>query len=929
LRHNFYFPFIILFATLYSSCLVSQNTTVNPNTSRQAYAEKIYLQFSNTVFATSETLWFKAIVTNSINKPSKLSGVLYVDLIDFDENIVDTKILKLENGLSDGFFDLSESLPSGRYLVRAYTTWNRNFGQDFIFKQYIDVLALEDFNKEDIIRNITLTETDENQIKLAASIFPQGIKVNYNKDLKVYIQSEGLLDSIEVKRKNEQYILDCTLPNDLVTVNLKVKLEDTKLKNRKRKTESTYSKTIALNKDFLDLQFFPESGKLIAGFENKLAYKSINYKGLGVVVNGDIVDETDSIIRSFGTNNLGMGFTFFTPKKDKQYYGKLMSNTGVAYKYPLPQVEPEGYILSLGETKDYMSLNIKSNIVNTDSLYVKVRSRGVLIQNHAFILKDGTHEALVKKSELPHGIVSVTLYKNDAAPICERLFFNYNEANILNISATTNKQVYGQRDRTALNVSVLDIDKDPVEANFSALILDKGKMSATRKSQSNILSYFLLNSELKGFIENPNYYFDSNNALRKRDLEALMLTQGWRDYVYDDTKTNLDFEFKPETDLFVSGQVGALFNENKPPKKPVNLSMITKPSLGMYTAETDSLGAFAFSMNNSFADEHKVLIQSTSKKGNPKNYNIILDAPLAPPKVNYKTNETVVLADTIYKAFMEESIEHYKTNNDFKTTSETVALDAVELTGYNVTPEREKVFKLHGPPDIVIENEDLVEEEEDWMSGLYDLLFFKFRDDIFMETIPLPAGGTFEKAHVYGTDLTLFYIDGEVVLGRDYLLLPILPVKNIKSVEILRRPNGTFMNHLMEAFPRMSPEQRQRLAASYIGVVSIYTYGSNGIAALSSTKGIFQGTVSGFSAKREFYAPKYDDLQDEDWDVPDLRSVMHWKPSVQTDNRGMGKVEFYNGDNKGDMLVVIEAITPDGKLGYYETTYTVEKKLDN
>jgi hypothetical protein len=347
----------------------------------------------------------------------------------------------------------------------------------------------------------------------------------------------------------------------------------------------------------------------------------------------------------------------------------------------------------------------------------------------------------------------------------------------------------------------------------------------------------------------------------------------------------------------------------------------------MYTAETDSLGQFTFSLNNLFADELNVLIQSNTKKGKPRNFNIILDDPLTPPKVDYKPQEAITLADTIYNAFIEESIIQYETNNDFKTSSETVALDAVELTGYNVTPEREKIFKLHGPPDIVIENEDLVEEEEDWMSGLYDLLFFKFRDDIFMETVTY-SGRTFEKAYVYGTDLTLFYIDGEVVLGRDYLLLPSLPVENIKSVEILRRPDGTFMNHLMEAFPRMSPEQRQLLAASYIGVVSIYTYGGNGIGSLSTPKGIFQGTVSGFSAKREFYAPKYDKLQDEDWNIPDVRSVVHWQPIIQTDKSGLGQIEFYNGDNTGDMLVIVEAITPDGKIGYFETTYKVEEKLE-
>ncbi len=941
-RKKFYLVLILLL-TVTTGFAQSKVTETKTSLSRTSYAEKIYLQLNNTIFKTGETIWFKAIVTNATNKASKLSGVLYIDLIDFDKNIIKTKTLKLENGLSDGFFDLSNSLPSGRYLIRAYTTWNRNFGQDFIFKKHITVLDFEDFNKKEIIRNISLTETGGNQIKLSANIFPEGLKDDYKKDLKVYIQSEGILDSIEVKRKNKQYVLNYNLPQDLISVKLKVQLEDTKLKNRKRKKGSTYFKTVALDKDFVDLQFFPESGQMIDGLTSKVAYKAINYKGLGEKISGYLVDETDSIIRPFKTNDLGMGFTYFKPNKSKTYYGKIISKEGVAYKYPLPKVKSEGYLLSTGETRDYMSLTVKSNIQNTKSLYVEVRSRGVLIHNHAFMLENGMHEALIKKALIPNGIINITLFNSDDIPICERLSFNFNEEKILNIKAKTGRKSYSQRDKTALNVSVSNFDKTPIEANFSALVLDKDRLDPTQKSQPNMLSYFLLNSELKGFIENPNYYFNPNNELRKRDIEALMLTQGWRKYVYDKNDTNTDFDFKPETDKLLTGRVRSVFNKDKIPKKSVHVTMITKPSFGTQTQVTDSLGKFTFSLNNYFADKLDILIQSMNKKGVPKNYSIILDAPITSPKVDYKTKETVALADTIYRTFIEENIVQHETNKSFKISSETVALDEVELTGYNLTPEREKILKLHGTPDVVIENETLEKEEEGWMSGLYALLLAKFPDDIafksvkYMEDligIPPDTLGmgferawTFEAAHVVNSDFTLVYIDGEVVSGLDYEFLPYLPVRSVKSVEILRRPKGRFVEYLKEAYPRLNPFERDRAAnMSNIAVLSIYTYGSNGISALTPTKGIYKGRASGYSETREFYTPKYDNLEEMDWNTSDIRSTIHWTPSVQTNKRGSSKVEFYNGDNTGDMLVVVEAITPDGKIGYFETTYTVEEE---
>lgn len=98
--------FFLLTMSFFMTVCFSQSkvTDVNSKISRSSYAEKIYLQLSNTVFTTTEIIWFKAIVTNTLNQPSKISGVLYVELIDFDENIIDTKTLKLENGLSEGFF---------------------------------------------------------------------------------------------------------------------------------------------------------------------------------------------------------------------------------------------------------------------------------------------------------------------------------------------------------------------------------------------------------------------------------------------------------------------------------------------------------------------------------------------------------------------------------------------------------------------------------------------------------------------------------------------------------------------------------------------------------------------------------------------------------------------------------------------------------
>ena len=77
------------------------------------------------VYTTDKTIWFKSVVTSASDHTlTKLSGVLYVELIGPDEKIIEKKLIKLENGIGDGFFDLNQSYSEGLYLIRAYTEWN-------------------------------------------------------------------------------------------------------------------------------------------------------------------------------------------------------------------------------------------------------------------------------------------------------------------------------------------------------------------------------------------------------------------------------------------------------------------------------------------------------------------------------------------------------------------------------------------------------------------------------------------------------------------------------------------------------------------------------------------------------------------------------------------------------------------------------------
>ena len=60
-----------------------------------------------------------------------------------------------------------------------------------------------------------------------------------------------------------------------------------------------------------------------------------------------------------------------------------------------------------------------------------------------------------------------------------------------------------------------------VDASLSLLVINKDQLGKIQSTRQNILSYFLLSSELRGEIENPGYYFNGNQD-KLDDLDALM-----------------------------------------------------------------------------------------------------------------------------------------------------------------------------------------------------------------------------------------------------------------------------------------------------------------------------------------------------------------------------------------------------------------------
>ena len=74
---------------------------------------------------------------------------------------------------------------------------------------------------------------------------------------------------------------------------------------------------------------------------------------------------------------------------------------------------------------------------------------------------------------------------------------------------------------------------------------------------------------------------------------------------------------------------------------------------------------------------------------------------------------------------------------------------------------------------------------------------------------------------------------------------------------------------------------------------------------------------------RKFYTPVYDSPEGLE-KKEDIRNTIWWNPLVMTDSTGVAIETFYQSDETGEMKIVVEGLTKDGKLCRGVSNYRVK-----
>ncbi|MEJ7557277.1 MAG: TonB-dependent receptor plug domain-containing protein [Pedobacter sp.] len=853
--------------------------------------EKVYLHLDKPYYAVGDDIWFKAYVVNAqTSKPSEISGALYVELLNEKDSVKQSLKLPLVSGIGAGDFKLPESFTEGNYRIRAYTQWMRNAGTDFFFDKTIKIgnswsnkvftNASYTFEKKNAAQQVNalvkFTDKDGKPYALA--------NLNYDVQLSFRSILKGKATT------NEQGEINLTFVNAQPGIYKSGKITATlTLPDGKKAIKDILIKSTS---NEVDVQFFPESGNLVEELPSKVGFKAVNSDGLGEDITGVIIDNDGQEVNSLKSTHLGMGNFVVNPQPGKVYKAKITFKDGSEKTFELPKALPQGYVISAVNNADNLQVKIlvSQGLLNKGELKLVTQHNG----NVYFATRSNSTKpvisTVIKKEDLPTGIVQLTLFDGENKPVGERLMFVNNDSDKIVSTIKTDKESYSPREKVTVDINA-QFQAKPVQGSFSVSVTNTKSVTPDELNESNIFTTLLLTSDLVGYVEKPNYYLNNNDAETRSNLDNLLLTQGWRRIIWNNVISNLspNIRYKRESSLAVSGAI-ATTGGQMIPKTKVSLFSTSGGFLSLDTL-TDNNGRFNFD-SLAFRDSTKFIIQARTLKGK-RNVDFKMDVVSGEIVTkNKNTGDVIVNVNDALSGYLQQSKNYFDELTRRGLLERSLTLKEVKITDTRTKVKNSANLNGGGNADAVITAEQLQS-----CVTLSQCLQGRVAGLMFRNGVPSLMRNN-------GAPMQLI-VDG-MYMEADFLdnIIP----NDVETVEILKSIGNTAIYG----------------SRGGGGVLIITTKRGGGSAFNSpvSVEGITTFVPKGYNVSRVFYSPKYSPESTDS--AADFRSTIFWDPLIATNKTGNSQFTYYCSDEPGTHRIVLEGIDMFGNLSRTVYTYTVK-----
>lgn len=713
-------------------------------------------------------------------------------------------------------------------------------------------------------------------------------------------------------------------------------------KKKRRRTDSAF-----------DVSFFPEGGYLIDGQPCRVGFKALGNDGLSCRVSGVVRDDKRRIMARFTSRHAGMGSFEFTPMPGRKYTAECRRDNGKPRRFALPasnnytfvlRVEPNdtSFVVSVRSAKRWRAQGLKL-LVHRCGTQCYYKEWDPQVASLTFL-----------REELPGGLYQILLLSATGEALSERLVFNRRDEMSEVRMQTTGTMA--QRSKVVLNVEVLDDKRHPAQGNFALSVTDR--RSSAPSSSGGIYSTLLLSSELRGVIEDPDWYFAPENVDGATGLDELLLTQGWRRY---DVPKLLRYQYQePYYPLEAGQEITGRIERTNPLRKKKKLDRYTMQMLvpqNGYATSCPIAEDGTFALNGfDFPDSTTFVLRPTVGNRTITDARILITPDSFP---EYRVLPRLYEPDPVYVAQARHYIEQ-KGQADMRN----ILIDTVVVTakrqddGIDLNaPEHRLAARSWDAEQIKEAGAGTILDFISRMPGMQVMgrrVYYKGYTPAFMidgrleETVSTLSGeNVYGEGETDGWEVRQQSGKGERGISAS-ILNALINIENVAQ-----GGSASDVRQAVREFQRIAQQGEQRGIQYFDNFDNVpdclyypieqvaridlidrnqsNLWGANlkgGIISITMKKGkalaeayaaapspdVSVFTPLGFQTPAEFYAPAYETEEARRSVAPDYRTTLYWNPSVVLDEFGRATVEFYTSDTSADYKVTIEGVSKIGKI---------------
>lgn len=829
--------------------------------------EKIHVMTDRGAYLSGDTIRLRAwVVDAATHQPVSASKFVYVELLSPTDSVCErVKIHQGDDGVCEGYLPIPEDLPEGRYQLTAYTLFMQNAGYDYFCRQPVEITGLMSLKRRIAAQCVRFGEEVEVRLRyMDLSGQPCEFSEFY------YLNRYGFMKSRDGGNGEAQFTLkgkEAQEPFVLVEID-------------------GYAKYIPLppsRKVLVD--FYPEGGYLVPGVENTVAFKMHDPGNMTVEASGELVDEQGTVVAPLLVEHDGMGVVRFTPRADGRYSARWRDNFDEFTTFDLPQVRTDATVVQVRREGD--SLNLRA---------VGARAAGSLLvlQQRGRYVAQGYESLAFDPSQLEPGVVQALLFDEGWHCLSERLFCAAGKE-MPSVPLVTDRNDYNDREHVKVDMDLGELTREAGNHCAVAVVDDNAAVA----TDGNIYANLLLQSDLRGNIHDPGYYFEQGDSVdareRGRHLDMLMLTQGWRRYDIPRVLKGLVAvpQYPLEVSQVVTGRVLSEFR--KKPLANAEVGLIIPKLEYADVATTDSLGRFSVPVPL-MPDGVDCVVIAMNDKGK-KQTNLEL------AEEQYPENYYLIDADFssgLTANVQEEQAWRLINENDWRH----IRLDELVVTA---------AWRRHLPS---VETKRYLTADDIQKLGITSV-------DGALRAIGVT---NYEKVNITidGEPLSdIYFTDTETFKQALTLTLAQTDWKNDKIKRIKYAPFETGSDYdlsdvsIADGFISMQNVDFIDFRRGRGGKVSV-NFSSKAVTDKvwkEPSRYVKIAHPMGAQQPVEFYSPRYDQGDCGIEPGNDLRRVLYWNPSVKVGEDGKASFDFYASDAHGTTYtILVEGVTPDGTL---------------